>query len=179
MSLAITGLVNGALYDGTPAPTAATKPDWPQKAALAPAEEGSTVLLFAHPACPCTGASLHNLRESLSRSNSPYKLYIVFSRPAAFPANEASRKLRQAAQAIPNVHIVEDKGALVAAQFGASASGECFLFDRNGKQLFHGGVTRARGHYGESSGQASLQSILTSGNSDSHKAPTFGCALSD
>jgi len=75
--------------------------------------------------------------------------------------------------------VLRDDGAVEAGRFGIATSGTVALYDRGGKLLFHGGITPARGHEGDSFGRERIVSLLTSGRSDRADAPVFGCALSN
>jgi len=75
------------------------------------------------------------------------------------------------------VHVLRDEDGAEAARFGAATSGTVALY-RDGKLLFNGGITPARGHEGDSFGKERLVSLLTTGKADRNDAPVFGCSLS-
>lgn len=70
-----------------------------------------------------------------------------------------------------------DKTASEAKAFGAVSSGETYLFDRDGKLCFQGGITAARGHEGDNSGRESIEKILSGRQSARLNYPVYGCLL--
>ena len=59
---------------------------WPPDSRLQPSAEGATLVLFAHPRCPCTRASITELRELLgSRLGRIRKTYVLVLKPSGFP----------------------------------------------------------------------------------------------
>ena len=176
LGLALFGLIQGARYDATPAKAHYSKVDWPDSR-LTLGAKGYTIVLFAHPACPCTGASLHQLREASARAREPLTIYIVSSFPATFPRNQAIKSNERIAQEIRGASRVEDKGCKIAAAFRATTSGQCFVYDAAGKQVFQGGLTRARGHTGDSKGLESILALINAGSSTAERTPIFGCPL--
>jgi len=70
-----------------------------------------------------------------------------------------------------------DGGGAEAKRFGAETSGAVVLYDRAGRLVFHGGITAARGHEGDSFGQQRIAALLTGARADRTDAPVFGCAL--
>jgi hypothetical protein len=72
--------------------------------------------------------------------------------------------------------VVFDDGSL-ARQLGAETSGYVALYDANGRLLFSGGITRSRGHEGESAGRRTICALLAGEVVADPKTPVFGCPL--
>jgi hypothetical protein len=136
------------------------------------------LLMFLHPKCPCSKASLNELAEIVARAPDKAAVELVFVRPAGAAPDWSKTPLREQAAAIPNVRLVEDDGTL-AQRLGAETSGYVVLYDSDGKLLFSGGITRSRGHEGESTGREAICALLN-GNADAAataKTPVYGCPL--
>ncbi len=136
------------------------------------------LLMFLHPMCPCSKASLKELAEIVARNPDKATVELVFVNPKDAGPEWAKTSLRAQAAAIPHVHLVDDDGAL-AQRLGAETSGYVVLYDADGKLLFSGGITRSRGHEGDNSGRQAICSLL-SGNTDvarGAKTPVYGCPL--
>ena len=51
------------------------------------------------------------------------------------------------------------------------------LYDIQGRLLFSGGITSARGHEGDSAGLQRISSLLRTGKADRSDAPVYGCSM--
>jgi hypothetical protein len=136
-------------------------------------------VLFAHPKCPCTHASVTELARMLARLHDQVEARVAVVRPAAVPADWDDTELVARALAIPGATVSRDEGGVEAARFGVKASGHVVVYDRNGRRLFSGGITSSRGHEGESFGIQRIHSLLTTGVADRADAPVFGCAFDE
>jgi hypothetical protein len=58
-----------------------------------------------------------------------------------------------------------------------STSGECLVYDADGKLRFHGGVTSGRGHEGHSIGQDGISAAILNQAVVAKRTPAYGCAL--
>jgi hypothetical protein len=150
---------------------------WPADSTLRPAAGRATLVLFAHPRCPCTHASVTELARLVERTNGSLAVRVAVVRPADVPADWDDTELVARAGAIPGATVSWDDEGVEAARFGASASGHALVYDREGRRIFSGGLTSSRGHEGESFGSKRILSMLTTGVADRADAPVFGCAL--
>ena len=132
--------------------------------------------MFAHPGCPCTRASLTNLAELVERSPGRFDLTVVFVTQGLSPNVVAQASVIQTAREMRTARVCFDDGG-EARVFGASVSGEVFAFDARGNTVFHGGLTAARGHVGDSDGLRQLERALVSSPRSIIEAPVFGCRL--
>jgi hypothetical protein len=76
-----------------------------------------------------------------------------------------------------NVQLIIDKDDLESQRFGARTSGQTLLFDSQGKCLFSGGITAARGEVGANAGVDALRQCIADGQTALNKTPVFGCSL--
>src|SRR4051812_10164794 len=62
-----------------------TPQHWPPKTTIALDREHDTLLMFAHPQCPCTRASIEELNRLLAQSHGTVTAHVLFFKPAGFP----------------------------------------------------------------------------------------------
>ena len=150
---------------------------WPSESRIPRRQDRATLVLFAHPQCPCTRASVAELARLMARFDDRLAADVVFLRPSDVGADWDHTDLWPRASAIRGVTTVRDDDGVEAARFRASTSGVTDLYDAQGRLLFSGGITSARGHEGESFGLRRIRSLLLTGKADRPDAPVFGCAL--
>lgn len=176
--IVIAGLLLVLDLDSRPSDVSSVQSDWPADTSLALSRERSTVLLFAHPHCPCTRATLRELEYVLSRSDE-VAVRVLLCVPDDAPPDFATTDLRAQAEAIPGVIVSVHSASEEARRFGVETSGEVLLFDPSGRLRFRGGITGSRGHEGENAGRRALLDRLTSSEASFETAPVFGCSLFD
>jgi hypothetical protein len=165
-------------YKTTPGDAGALSPgSWPAGTAVRPSADRATLLLFAHPRCDCTRATVAELARLMARFHERLEARVLFWTPPEAPADWSKGDLWTSAERIPGVTALRDAGGAEASRFGVATSGAVVLYDPRGRLLFKGGVTAARGHEGDSFGQERIASLLTTGTADRADAPVFGCAL--
>jgi hypothetical protein len=164
-------------YSNTPAQPAKPLTAWPAGAPVRPAKGRPTLVLFAHPNCPCSRASIGELAIIMARSLSKVDAHVLFYRPFQESSAWAKTDLWNNAQAIPGVQVKEDPGGAFALRFGAYTSGQTLLYDPAGKLVFSGGITAARGHSGDNNGRHAILALLEGGAPQQSVTPVFGCSL--
>jgi hypothetical protein len=102
---------------------------------------------------------------------------VAFVKPDGKPNQWARDALWQSANSIPGVNAVIDSNGAEAALFGAEVSGQTYLYDKADQLVFQGGITAARGHWGDSAGKGAIREFLTEGLTKVTKTPVFGCSL--
>jgi len=158
-------------------PGGKTPTEWPVQSRIALDPRRFTLVLFAHPQCPCTRASIENLNHLLARCGNDVATYVDFVQPA----NESDTWLQtdrwKAATALPGVTVRTDQDGAEARRFGAETSGYVVLFNPQGKLLFAGGITSSRGHQGDTAGEDSILADLKGQPSSINQTPVYGCLL--
>jgi hypothetical protein len=160
--------------------TAATAPiRWPGGASVALDPKLPTLVMLAHPRCPCTRASIGELAIGMAKLQGRVAAHILFAVPTG--AGEDWKRTDQwnSAARIPGVAVHADPGGREAARFGAKTSGQVVLYGTDGRLLFSGGITPGRGHMGDNVGLARVASLLRFGETDRASSAVFGCALFD
>jgi len=180
LALWCVGLAMGAQalwnYSSTPGTAGAAPERWPANAPFQPRPGRATLVMLAHPHCPCTRASLAELAQIMTHGEAD--AWVLFIRPeGAEPGWEHSNSWEAAAE-IPGAHILVDADGTVAKAFGAETSGHVLFYDAAGILRFSGGVTASRGERGPSAGGEAILTALRggSGSAPSH-ALTYGCPL--
>lgn len=177
--LALSGMVALARYKSLPGTEASAPERWPATSRIVRDEGRPSLVVLAHPHCPCTRASLSELSRLLTRLPEKPAVHVLFLSPEGVEADWHDTDLWQRARTIPGATVQVDEGGTEAAAFGARTSGETLLYDRQGRLLFHGGITPARGHEGDNVGASRIAELLTTGSTDRHEGAVFGCALTN
>jgi hypothetical protein len=151
-------------------------PSGEARAGAAPATGRPRLIFFAHPHCPCTRASLAEIGEIVSRPHGT-GLEVVFVRPEGTADGWERGPLWEAAGRLPGASVRCDPGGAEARRLGAATSGHVVLLDAAGRVLFSGGVTRSRGHPGDSPGRRALLDRLSGAAKETWAGPVFGCPL--
>jgi hypothetical protein len=169
----------GALwaYDYTPGGDAGVPGSWPSKSKIHPDANQPTLIMFAHPKCPCTRASIGELMVLMTHCLNQVDARVVFFRPKGSGADWLNTDLWRSAEAIPGVTVQADEDGVEAARFHVTTSGHVVLFDAHGKLLFSGGITLARGHSGDNAGRSDLMQLLHHELAAETETPVFGCSL--
>lgn len=143
------------------------------------------LLLFAHPRCSCTRASLNELARIIAQCPELAPVKVIFSveTPPGTPAKQIDAlwhesALRNSARAMRGVEVIRDDGFQLARKFGVNTSGHVLLYDERGRLEFSGGITASRGHEGWSDGRSAIT------NRDGRQpsaacfaTPVYGCSL--
>jgi hypothetical protein len=151
--------------------------NWPSVSVVARQAGKPTLLMFAHPHCPCTRASIGELAQIMAHAVGKVNAYVLFVKPPNAAADWDDTDLRASAAAIPGVTVGTDENGKEAARFGAETSGHTLVFDRNGALVFTGGITASRGHAGNNAGENAVLAALNQETVERSRTPVFGCLL--
>jgi hypothetical protein len=137
------------------------------------------LLVFVHPQCPCTRATIEELDRIVAHvgSHAAIRVYVL-----ADPARDAAwtkSDLWRAARRIPGVDVVADVRGKLARAFGVETSGTTVCYSPAGERRFQGGITGARGHAGDNAGADAVVAALLGEPMRVCEAPTFGCPMFD
>jgi hypothetical protein len=164
-------------YENIPGPRAAVPAVWPLKSRIAKTAGLPTLVMFAHPQCPCTRASIGELAVLMAQSMGRVRAHVIFYKPHGFPDEWARTDLWTSAAAIPGVEVSCDEEGVEARQFGAETSGFVVLYDGHGQLRYNGGITSERGHSGDNEGRSAIVAILNDGTPRVAAMPVFGCSF--
>lgn len=164
-------------YENTPGVAAAPARFWPAESGLQRPPGTATIVMLAHPHCPCTRASIGELALLMAGCQGRVQAQVLFIQPDGFSDEWGQTDLWRSAAAIPGVRVSLDAGGIEARRFHAQTSGQVLLYDAAGQLLFSGGITGSRGHSGDNAGRDAIVSLLTRGAAERDQALVFGCSL--
>lgn len=177
LAAVLCGLSWLVIYAHTPAAETEPQSTWPANQQIALNGNLPTLVMFAHPHCPCTRASIAELAKIAAQAPGRFAGSVVLFKPADSIARWEQTDVARSAEMIPGVHLVVDVDAKLARQFHVTTSGQTLLFSPAGKLLFCGGITTARGHEGDNTGESAIVALLTGKRTDVLRTPVFGCPI--
>ena len=164
-------------YEKTAGLPAHAPESWPSGTLISRNPNQFTLLMFVHPHCPCTRASLEELALLMTHCRENLTAQVLFLWPGKFSEDWVKSDLWKSASRIPGVKIVLDDEGEDAKRFGTMTSGQVLLYDKNGRLLFNGGITESRGHSGDNPGRSAIESLVLKGSVGKRQTPVFGCSL--
>lgn len=166
-------------YKTAPGPNTNAPARWPRASTIVPAPAKANLLMFVHPHCPCSRASIAELARLAVTIGDRALLHIVLVRPRGTDPGFEDTTLAERARAIGKARVVVDDQATEADRFGAQTSGATVLYTSAGELAFSGGLTTARGHEGEGPAHAQILRAIAGDRVQAATAPTFGCELEE
>ncbi len=165
-------------YEATPGEFTTSLMHWPSDSRMIRNAHRPTLIVFAHPRCPCTRATISELALIMAHCPGHVDVHVLFFKPSGFPTEWEKSDLWFSAEAIPGVKVICDEDGSEAKRFRAATSGYSLLYNSKGRLLFDGGITGSRGHSGDNTGRSTIESLLLNGVAD-QKPQTFvfGCPL--
>lgn len=164
-------------YETTAGPVGPVTTHWPSASIVPRQTDKPTLLMLAHPHCPCTRASIAELAQVMAHAYGKANAFVLFTKPPGAVADWDDTDLRRSAAAIPGVTVLTDENGTEAARFGAETSGHTLVFDSTGTLIFSGGITASRGHAGENAGESAVLAALKQEPMERQRTPVFGCSL--
>lgn len=175
--LVIAGLVILWRYSLTAGPASDHPGHWPPSASTPIPADHPVMVLFLHPQCPCSRATIRQLARIQSKTQDRIEYRIFFLQPDGFSSDWVETDLWRSASEIPGAKLFHDRNGSEARLFGARTSGQAVLYDSRGRLSFAGGITPGRGHEGDSKGSDAVIAFARTGNATCPGAPTYGCSL--
>jgi hypothetical protein len=177
LGIILTGTFMMLSYANSPGPAGSLPGNWPEASGVRHDPEQPTLVMFLHPHCPCSRASVGELALLMAHCQGRVATHVFFLQPAETDSNWALTDLWRETQRIPGVTVHRDNAGREARLFGAQTSGEIALYDAKGQLIFHGGITISRGHSGDNPGRDALQALLIGNPAQLANTPVFGCSL--
>jgi hypothetical protein len=178
LSAVVGGLALLGRKANTPGKASIAPSQWPVATTVRLDSGRATLVMFLHPNCPCSRATIEELNGLMAHCNGKITIYALFLKPKGVSDAWVHTDLWRSAEAIPGVHALSDEGGLEAHRFGAKTSGQTYLYGPKGDLLFRGGITAARGHSGDNAGRDAVQALLVGGSGRRDvTTPVFGCSL--
>jgi hypothetical protein len=164
-------------YQNSPGTPGNPPQQWPSQSTLRRSPGRPTLVLLAHPHCPCTRSTIGELAKLMTRLSGQLTAYVLFYAPEGFSPAWEKTDLWQSAASIPGVQVFRDENGQEAQFFGAATSGQTLVYDGQGHLLFSGGITAARGHFGDNAGETAIVAWLTTITGGQKSTPVYGCSL--
>jgi hypothetical protein len=150
---------------------------WPHESRVVAAIDRPTLLMTLHPHCPCSRASLEELDRLMASVTTRVAAHVLFIKPSQLSDAWVHTDLWRRAAAIKGVTVLRDADGIEAERFHAVTSGHTLLYGTDGRLLFSGGMTRARGHAGDNAGRSAIAALLAAEAATTDATPVFGCSL--
>jgi hypothetical protein len=176
-ALLVAGFAAVELETNAPGAVGDAPPRWPAGSAIQRADDKATLLMFLHPHCPCSDASVSELERIAARVGTPCDVVVVFVVPRGSPDGWEQTRLWRRASALPATTVFTDLNGVEARRFGALTSGVSMVYNAGDALTFHGGVTPARGHEGDNAGKASAECCLRGNDAHDPSSCVYGCPL--
>jgi hypothetical protein len=165
-------------YENKPGRIGALSQTWPATQ-IERSSDRPTLVMLAHPRCPCTSASVGELAHIMARLEGRVAAYVLFVKPQGAGRDWDNTDLRRSAEAIPGVKVILDPDGVEASRFGAETSGHTELFGTDGRLLFSGGITASRGHAGDNAGESAIVALVNNEEPARTQTLVFGCSLAN
>jgi hypothetical protein len=151
---------------------------WPEESLVRRRVDRSTLLMFLHPQCPCSQASIEELGFILKQCGLRVSAHALLLSPIHRSDGWGKSAIEDAIGALPDVNVWPDRGGAEARRFRVATSGHVVLYDAQGRLTFSGGITAARGHQGDNDGRAAVIDRILGKQESRSWGPVFGCPLS-
>ena len=173
-----TGISMLGAYHARPGDRGSVPTRWPERTTLDLSKSKPTLIMFLHPRCPCSRASVAELsRLECLRLKRIAPLVVMIAPSRIDGTGWREPALERSVTTIPGVEIRHDDGGVEATRFGMATSGHVLLYSTSGSLLFSGGITPSRGHEGENDGIDSLNALILHETTPRRKNSVFGCPL--
>src|SRR5258708_40218702 len=96
-------------YENTHGIAAEPPRQWPAESGIQRARGQATLVMLAHPHCPCTRAGIGELAAIMAHSQGRLTAYVLFLKPAGFADHWGSTDLWKSAERIPGLKDIVDK----------------------------------------------------------------------
>jgi hypothetical protein len=166
-------------YEATPGPVRSAPLSWPVDSRILTDPERANLVMFVHPHCPCTRASIGELARILARSGDSVRAHLFFVKPLGAPPGWEQTDLWENAAFLPGAYLQVDEGGVEAQRFGAVTSGQVVLYACRGALLFDGGITALRGHWGDNAGSQAILERLADSEHEPATTTVYGCPLKE
>jgi hypothetical protein len=160
-------------HSRTPGRGGSPSASWPVGLSIRHTPGVATLLVFLHPECPCSRASVAELGRVLAKNGRPVQVMAC----VAHWKGSVGGSLWDAVERIPGVKVIADVEGQIAKRFGAETSGTAALYNESGRLIFFGGITGARGHEGDNAGEDALQHLLLGQPSSYTRPNVYGCSI--
>ena len=170
-------------YDSRPGEIPRQLVGWPSGSSLVRHAKLPTLVMFVHPHCPCTRASISELERLHSDCHGLAEFQVVAYQPASTGEDWRDSPIMRTLIRTDDVGVKWDRDGLETQRFGVATSGHVLLFDRFGRLQFTGGITNSRGHEGSNAGREFMTRFLRFGSREqsvqtsAFRTSVYGCQI--
>lgn len=166
-------------YETAAGPALPSPHRWPGSALVLPQPGKATLIMFVHPRCTCTPASLQEMQAVVALTTTPVTSWVLLLKPQGIDGEWSTGAVAEVVRRIPNARLLPDKDGIEAARFGAETSGHVVLYDAAGQLRFSGGVTERRGIAGDNQARRAVLAALNGTANGFEERAVLGCGLRD
>ena len=179
LSAAVAGMAVMWTYQARPGLGADAPARWPGESTLPFDRAKQTLLVWIHPRCPCTHATVRELDRLLTHLPGDVNCRVVISQPPGCDESFLQTSLTSTVGRLSRAEVIVDRDQIEAKRFGVSTSGQVLLYDRDARLTFAGGITASRGHEGDNRGTAAIREIFRAAQSPAccQGNAVYGCDL--
>ncbi|RCS49221.1 hypothetical protein DTL42_11835 [Bremerella cremea] len=171
------GFITLLAYQNTSGQATDSQLAWPNSTYIHRDSKRCNLLLFLHPRCTCSLATLKELARLQTHCQDKLAIQIVLFQPSHADHDWLDSQTVDLANQIPKTYTIIDKDGVEATRFGATTSGQVILFAPNGKRVFSGGITPSRAHEGDNLGSQAIEAYVCRGDLSVDQTKVFGCPL--
>ncbi|HIA53604.1 MAG TPA: hypothetical protein EYN91_16180 [Candidatus Melainabacteria bacterium] len=164
-------------YELTPSPLTNTKRVFPHHSGVQLAHGRQNIVLFLHPACPCSVATVDEFHQLMRQGDKDSVGTVIFYMPPEKEGEWSLAPIIQSVKRIRNVSVEYDTDGSLAQTFGVTTSGHVLIYDGRGVLQFTGGITGSRGHSGDNHYLELAKQCILARKAKYTTTPVFGCSL--
>jgi hypothetical protein len=137
-----------------------------------------SLMLFLHPQCDCSRATVSELAKIEARCHNALHPTVFFYKPKSRTLDWIHSDLWNDVAQLPGVTALIDTDGRIAAHYGVHTSGQVLLYDaKTGRLVFSGGITGGRGHEGDNQGEDAIVEFANHNRCPVASTPVYGCAI--
>jgi hypothetical protein len=168
-----------AAYESRPGVAGQPPGTWPDDSRLTRANQKWTAVMFLHPRCPCSQASLQEFAVLNSQAEGHLRAILVICKPEGVREGWEQTTTWKEASTLEHVERYVDEGDEERRRFGTLTSGQLVVYDPGGRLRYSGGITAARGKVGPSKGRLNVQTLLRGREPSCCEGVVYGCPLTE
>jgi hypothetical protein len=149
---------------------------WPATSQVKLAKAQRTLLVFLHPKCSCSRASISQLQNLQKRLPGKFHTELVLWQPLN-PSPSWNQLYRTDMGELTGTQVITDPGGRAAALFDVHTSGYVLLYGAGGDLQYAGGLTLARAFDLEGPGIVAMEQIMAGSKTTAAHRPVYGCSF--
>jgi hypothetical protein len=177
MLIVLSGFLLLSAYAAQPGDSGTPPARWPRASGVPFDRSRPNLVIFLHPECPCSRASVTELAYVLERFGNQVSAHAIVVLPKNSREGRGNRGILDNLASVPTLRTWIDQQAIETERFRVATSGHVLIFDSRGRLTYSGGITAARGHVGQSFGRDAVLAQIAGRGDTTPDSPVFGCRL--